>query len=123
MTAEIVDTDAGRDRLREVAREAFATTRRQRGNELRRVAVREAVDMLRDGATRAEVAAYVLDSVLGDQAHVAGIRTSEVAHRWRVECACGFVVEHLRLTDADVLAARHADAECAPDVLDERRLP
>ncbi len=79
--------------------------------------------MLRDGTPCDEVAAYVLDSVLGEQASVAGIRTSREAYRWRVECACGFMVGGLRLPDADVLAARHADRECVPDVIDERRLP
>ncbi len=116
--AAIADVDAGRARLEEVTREAFATTRRQRSAELRRVRARETAEMLRDGSDPADAAAYLLDSVLGEQASVAGIRVPRrVRQLWRVECDCGYAVEKLLLPEADIFAARHADAECAPVIV------
>lgn len=123
MTAEAAP-HVGNDRLAEVTREAFATTRKQRAIELRHVAVHEAVAMLVDGCPVEDVTAYMLDSVLGEQAGVAGIR---VPASFRVECACGYGTPGLSLAEADVIEAQHADAECVPEIVlldgTGRRLP
>jgi hypothetical protein len=109
--------DDAHARLEAVTAEAFATTRTQRVDELRRIRARECVDMLVDGADPQSVCTYLLDSLLSEQARIAGIRIpQDELRRWSVHCACGMQSDGLLLADADVLAARHADAECSPIV-------
>lgn len=99
------EREAGRIRLAEVTREAFAS----RADRLRRNACRTTLQMLLDGCDVDVACTHLTESVLGEQAVAAGIA---VPGRWHVACGCGYVVDELPLGRAVRLAERHNDDDC-----------